>query len=149
MRLRFSSGARTIVKGPFIGENELPSGFRLLRAQSIDEAIEWATRQAAIVGPEGVVAIDVRPVMEPWDVGMTPRPDGLNTRRFMILRKATAATEAGLRRLPDSARRSRRPRERACTSLPKRCVPAEEAGATSIRAMASACSTGRLSKPRS
>jgi hypothetical protein len=104
VRLRFSSGTCTIVKGPFIGESELPSGFSLLRAQSIDEAIEWATRQAAIVGPEGVVEIDIRPVMEPWDVGMTPRPDGLNTRRFMILRKATAATEAGI--APSSGQRA-------------------------------------------
>jgi hypothetical protein len=27
---------------------------------------------------------------------MTPRPAGTNTRRYMVLRKATAATEAGI-----------------------------------------------------
>ena len=52
VRLRFSSGTRSVIEGPFTGENELPAGFSILRAPSIDEAIEWATRQAAILGPE-------------------------------------------------------------------------------------------------
>ena len=32
---------------------------------------------------------------EPWDIGMAPQPAGLTTRRYMVLRKATSATEAG------------------------------------------------------
>jgi hypothetical protein len=39
--------------------------------------------------------VDIRPVTEAWDIGMVPRPEGLTTRRYMILRKATPATEAG------------------------------------------------------
>ena len=95
VRLRFSGGTRTILPGPFTGENELPSGFSVVRARSIDEAIEWATREAAILGPEQLVEIDIRPVTEPWEIGLAPKPDGLDTRRYMVLRKATAATEAG------------------------------------------------------
>ena len=57
-----------------------------------DRAIEWATRQADALGD---VDIDVRPVTEPWDIGMAPAPADLSTRRFMILRKATPTTEAG------------------------------------------------------
>lgn len=92
VRLRFSRGARTVIQGPFDGDNELPSGFSILRAGSLDEAIEWATREAGVLG-DG--ELDIRPVTEPWDIGMTPPPADVSTRRYMVLRKATAATEAG------------------------------------------------------
>ena len=91
-RLRFAAGRRTVMHGPFAGENELPAGFSILRAASLEDAIEWATRQATLFGD---VEIDIRPVTEPWDIGMRPKPAALTTRRFMVLRKATAATEAG------------------------------------------------------
>jgi hypothetical protein len=93
VRLTFSGGRRTVRKGPFEGGNELPAGFSLLRVGSLDEAIQWASRQAAVLGD---VEIDVRPVTEAWDIGLAPRPDGLATRRYMALRKATADTEAGV-----------------------------------------------------
>lgn len=92
VRLRFAGGERTITPGPFERGNELPAGFSILRAASIDEAVEWATRQAGILGD---VEIDIRPVTEPWDIGMAPRPPEISTRRYMVLRKATPATEAG------------------------------------------------------
>src|SRR5688572_19377594 len=41
-RVRFSGGKRTITRGPFTGENELPSGFDIVRAESLEDAIEWA-----------------------------------------------------------------------------------------------------------
>jgi hypothetical protein len=92
VRLVFEAGVRTITRGPFQGDNELPAGFSILRVQSLDQAIEWASRQAEVLGD---VEIDIRPVTEPWDIGMLPRPEKLTTRRYMVLRKATAATEAG------------------------------------------------------
>ena len=92
VRLRFSAGARTIIPGPFDGGSELPAGFSILRARSLDEAIEWASRQAEALG-DGEV--DIRPVTEPWDIGMGSTPADITTRRYMILRKATAETEAG------------------------------------------------------
>jgi hypothetical protein len=93
VRFEFSGGVRTVSKGPLTGENELPSGFSILRVESVDEAIEWASRQAEVLGD---VEIDIRPVTEAWDIGMTPRPENVATRRYMALRKATAATEAGV-----------------------------------------------------
>jgi hypothetical protein len=45
----------------------------------------------------GDVEIDVRPVTEPWDIGITPAPDNLGLHRYMLLRKATAASESGTR----------------------------------------------------
>lgn len=40
--------------------------------------------------------IDIRPVTEAWDIGMMPRPENVTTLRYMALRKATAASEAGV-----------------------------------------------------
>ena len=93
VRVRFSEGKPSVTPGPFERGEELPAGFSILRAASIDDAVEWASRQAAILGDE---EIDIRPVTEPWDIGMAPRPADLATRRYMALRKATDATEAGV-----------------------------------------------------
>ena len=92
VRLRFEAGTRTVINGPFDGDNELPAGFSILRARSLEEAVEWATRQAEALGD---LEIDVRPVTEPWDIGMVPTPADVSTRRYMVLRKATPSTEAG------------------------------------------------------
>lgn len=109
VRLRFEDGARTITPGPFErGDDTLAhrslgvGGFSILRTASLDEAVEWATGQAEITGD---VEIDIRPVTEPWDIGMRPPPAGDSTRRYMVLRKATLATEAG--ELLSAATRSR------------------------------------------
>ena len=101
VRLRFSAGTRTVINGPFEGNNELPAGFSILRARSLEDAVEWATRQASVLGD---MEIDIRPVTEPWDIGMTPAPADVSTRRYMVLRKATSATEAGS--APSSAQRA-------------------------------------------
>jgi len=92
VRLRFAGGARTVIAGPFDGDNELAAGFSILRTRSLDDAIAWATRQADVLGDGD---IDIRPVTEPWDIGMGAAPPDVSTRRYMVLRKATSATEAG------------------------------------------------------
>lgn len=149
VRLRFSKGVRTIVPRPFAGENELPAGFTILRTASLDEAVEWATRVGAALGD---VEIDIRPVTEPWDIGVAPKPDPLETRRYMALRKATLATEGGAEparsapRLRGSCRRASGP---AGTSRPSRCGRARGAGATSTRRAASASSMVRSPNRRS
>jgi hypothetical protein len=92
VRLRFSGGKRTVTKGPFTPSNELPAGFMVVRTASLDEASTWASRFAGIVGD---VEIDIRPVTEPWDIGMAPVPKELATHRYMLLYKADAASESG------------------------------------------------------
>ena len=92
VRIRFDGGTCTVIQGPFERGNELPAGFSIVRTTSLEEAIDWATRHARIAGD---IEIDIRPVTEPWDIGMQPRPADLTTRRYMILRKATASTERG------------------------------------------------------
>jgi hypothetical protein len=94
VRLRFAAGTRTVINGPFEGDNELAAAFTILRARSLDEAVDWATRQAAVLGD---VDIDIRPVTEPWDIGIVPAPADRDTTRYMVLRKATPSTEADFR----------------------------------------------------
>ncbi len=98
VRLRFAAGTRSVIAGPFAGDNEVAAGFSILRARSIDDAIEWATREADVLGD---VEIDIRPVTEPWDLGMSAAPANVSTRRYMVLRKATPATEAGAAPSPE------------------------------------------------
>ena len=93
VRLKFVGGRRTIIEGPFKGDNELPAGFTILRVASLDEAVEWATKEAAILGD---VEIDIRPVTEAWDIGIMPKPENVTTVRYMALRKATTSSEAGV-----------------------------------------------------
>ncbi len=92
VRLKFEGGKRTVTPGPFKGGNELIAGFAVMRVRSLDEAIDWASRFAAVVGD---VEIDVRPANEPWDIGLGEKPAGLTTRRYIAMHKASAKTEAG------------------------------------------------------
>ena len=95
VRLRFAAGQRTVINGPFDGEHALPAVFSILRAASLDDAIEWASRQAEALGDVEPIELDIRPVSEPWDIGMAPAPAGIAARRYMVLRNATPFTESG------------------------------------------------------
>jgi hypothetical protein len=72
-RLEFSGGKRTVTDGPFAEAKELIAGFAIVQVESKDEAIEWATRFADVIGD---VEIEVRQVIEmsdfvPDDTGQT------------------------------------------------------------------------------
>ena len=97
-RVRLQAGTRSVVHGPFAGGSALPAGFSIVRARSLDEAIEWAARQAGVLGGG---EFDIRPVTEPWDIGMRPAPADVATRRYMIVRNASAATEGGQMASPE------------------------------------------------
>ena len=92
VRLKFAGGKRTVTPGPLVGGNELVAGFAVMRVHSLDEAIEWAAKYAAVVGD---AEIDVRPANEPWDIGLGEKPKGLTTRRYIAMHKASAKTEVG------------------------------------------------------
>ena len=92
VRLKFSGGKRTVTRGPFIGSTELIAGFAIVRVESMDKAIEWASRLAKLVGN---VEIDIGLVKEPWDLGLCPKPDGQMT-RFMMMYKTDESSEAGV-----------------------------------------------------
>ena len=138
-------------------QRSFPRGQRAgRRLQHPARARRWRTRSS---GPRarpsvlGDVEIDIRPVTEPWDIGMVRSRRTSSTRRYMVLRKATAL-DGGWRgavfRPAGGARATRRRdhAQRRAPRRPKRCVPAGEAGVTRTPATASACSTGLSSRPR-
>jgi hypothetical protein len=89
-RARVAIGAG-VTRGLTSGSNELVAGFAHVIAKSLDDAIELATRLGEAAGDREV---EVGPVVEPWDLTGKPRPDGA-PHRFLLLRKAEAAFEAG------------------------------------------------------
>ena len=91
VRLVFEAGRRTITPGPLEGRNELLASFAMIKADSMDHAIEIATRIAGAIG-DG--EIEIGPVVEPWDLGLMERPPRAPL-RFLLLRKADRAFEAG------------------------------------------------------
>jgi hypothetical protein len=60
-RVSFSGGKRTVTDGPFAEAKELIAGFAIISVNSKDEAIEWATRFAEVIGD---VEIEIRQVVE-------------------------------------------------------------------------------------
>jgi hypothetical protein len=91
VRLAFDGGTRTVVRGPYQGSNELLASFAMIKAKSVDDAIEIATRVAKVAGDR---EIEIGPVVEPWDIGVMARP-AHPPLRFLLLRKADRAFESG------------------------------------------------------
>ena len=60
-RVSFSGGKRTVTDGPFAEAKELIAGFAIIDVKSKEEAIEWATRFANVIGD---VEIEIRQVVE-------------------------------------------------------------------------------------
>lgn len=92
VRLRRTGGKTNTTPGPFVAKNELPAALCVLRVRSRDEAVEWASRFAVLMGD---AELDVRPVTEPWDLGLAEKPANDPTVRYMAVYKADARYEAG------------------------------------------------------
>lgn len=71
VHIQYEQGKRTVTDGPFTEAKELIAGFALTRVRSKEEAISWSDRFAAVIGD---VRLFMGPVVEPWDLGMMPRP---------------------------------------------------------------------------
>jgi hypothetical protein len=71
VHITYKNGKRTITDGPFTEAKELVAGFALLRVRSKEEAISWVDRFAAV---SGNVELFMGPLVEPWDIGMAPKP---------------------------------------------------------------------------
>jgi hypothetical protein len=90
-RARLDRGGKVVTRGPYTGQNELVDSFAMIRASSLEEAIERAREFARVLDAE----IEVGPVVEPWDLGVMPKPTGNTPGRFLLLCKGDAASEAG------------------------------------------------------
>ncbi|HEX2879018.1 MAG TPA: YciI family protein [Polyangiaceae bacterium] len=67
----YKNGKRTITDGPFTEAKELVGGFALMRVHSKEEALEWCDKFGAVIGD---IEVHMGPVVEPWDLGMMPKP---------------------------------------------------------------------------
>ena len=72
-RVSFSGGKRIVTDGPFAEAKELIAGFAIINVSSKEEAIEWATRFADVIGD---VEIEIRQVVEISD--FAPENDPTN-----------------------------------------------------------------------
>lgn len=88
-RLKCVDGDCSVTTGPYSGQNELVASFVMISAASLDAAVSHARRLAGALGD---CEIEVGPVVEPWDLGMMPKPSGA-PERFLLLTKAGADDE--------------------------------------------------------
>ena len=91
-RVTHSGAEWTEQYGPYSGENELVASFAMVRAESMSGALAHAQRFAE---SSGSPAVEVGLVVEPWDIGVIPKPSGVVPQRFLLLAKGSAAFERG------------------------------------------------------
>src|SRR5262245_52336430 len=73
-RVRFSSGKRTVLDGPFAETKELVAGFWIWQVKSMEEAVEWVRRcPDPMPGEES--EIEIRPFYEADDLGKEFTPE--------------------------------------------------------------------------
>ena len=75
-RVKFNGDKRTVIDGPFAETKEVVAGFMIIRAKSLEEAIEWVKR-APNVSPNGEAVVEIRKLMDLEDFGddFTPNPE--------------------------------------------------------------------------
>jgi hypothetical protein len=101
VRLRFTGGRAHVTRGPYTGENELPTAFYVINTRTVEEAIEWATRLGKILGD---AELELGAMVEPWDLGFMPKPDGAPL-RHLLTQKATKESELGKRASDEIAKK--------------------------------------------
>jgi len=73
-RVRFSSGKKNVIDGPFAEAKELVAGFWIWQVRSMEEAVEWVRRcPDPMPGEES--EIEIRPIFEAEDFGSELTPE--------------------------------------------------------------------------
>ena len=70
-RVKYSGGQGTATRGPFALSSDLVSGFWLINATSLDDAIAWMKRAPLLDGDE----IEIRQVFSAEDFGQAFTPE--------------------------------------------------------------------------
>jgi hypothetical protein len=76
VRVKFRDDERIVFDGPFAESKEVIAGFMIIKANSLDEAIEWVKR-APNVSPTGEGEVEIRKLMdiEDFGEGFTPNEE--------------------------------------------------------------------------
>jgi hypothetical protein len=75
-RVKFEDEERIVVDGPFAEAKEVVAGFMIIRAESLEDAIEWVKR-APNCSPNGRGEVEIRKLMdiEDFGEGFTPNDE--------------------------------------------------------------------------
>ena len=75
-RVKFNDEERTVIDGPFAETKEVIAGFSIIKANSLQEAIE-VVKRAPNVSPNGKGEVEIRKLMDIEDFGdaFTPNPE--------------------------------------------------------------------------
>jgi hypothetical protein len=74
-RVRFSGKQREVVKGPFPFTKELIAGYWIWKVDSLAEAIDWAKRCPAPMGPGKGGELEIRQIFEVEEFGKEFTPE--------------------------------------------------------------------------
>ena len=75
-RVKFPvEGEPTVIRGPFAETKELVAGYWIWEVQSLEDAIDWATRIPAPVDPREEGVVEIRPIFEAEDFGAELTPE--------------------------------------------------------------------------
>ena len=92
VRVKNSGGEVSVTAGPYTGENELLASYAMIKVRSLEQALPHVQRFARASGD---CEIEAGPVVEPWDLGMMPKPSGDVPLQVLLLTKADARFERG------------------------------------------------------
>jgi len=67
-RVKFNGEERTVIDGPFAESKEVVAGFSIIKAKSLNEAIELVKR-APNINPTGEGVVEIRKLMDVEDFG--------------------------------------------------------------------------------
>jgi len=67
-RVKFSGDKRTVIDGPFAETKEVVAGFTIIKANSLEEAIELVKRTPNVF-PNGEAVVEIRKMMDVEDFG--------------------------------------------------------------------------------
>ena len=75
-RVQFNGEERLVTDGPYAEAKEVVAGFMIIKAASMEEAIEWVKR-APNVSPDGQGMVEIRKLMdiEDFGEGFTPNAE--------------------------------------------------------------------------
>jgi hypothetical protein len=100
VRIKSAAGKCHVSPGPYAGENELLASYAMIKVPSFADAVTHAQRYALA---QGECEVEVGPVVEPWDLGIMPKPPGDIPLQALLLTKADAAFERGASTQPGQA----------------------------------------------
>ena len=92
VRVKNTGGEVSVTQGPYAGDNELLASYAMVKVRSLEDALPHVR---AFAQAQGECELEVGPVVEPWDLGIMPKPNGEVPLQLLVLCKADAEFESG------------------------------------------------------